>query len=73
MIRSLLVALSCLNQEWDEKAKEAKNEYLKAMEEYNKNKPSDSEPEDDDSRMSPSAKSSKAKPKSSPKKRVNEL
>ncbi|KAH9525411.1 hypothetical protein Btru_001385 [Bulinus truncatus] len=34
--------------EWDEKAKEAKAEYQKAMEEYNKNKPSDSEGEEED-------------------------
>ncbi|CAG5125389.1 unnamed protein product [Candidula unifasciata] len=53
--------------EWEEKAKEAKAEYQKAMEEYNKNKPSDSEGEEEEAAPKSAPKS---KSKSSPKKKV---
>ncbi|CAL1528533.1 unnamed protein product [Lymnaea stagnalis] len=55
--------------EWDEKAKEAKAEYQKAMEEYNKNKPSDSEGDEEDDSKPSATKSSKSKPKHSPVKK----
>jgi len=54
--------------EWEEKAKQAKEDYLKAMEEYNKNKP---DTEDESEEEKPSAKKSKSKPKGSPKKKAS--
>ena len=48
--RNFFHNMSCFCQEWDEKAKEAKQEFNAAMEEYLKNKPegdSDEEEEDD--------------------------